>query len=140
MLRKLGSVVLIGALSACVPAEPLQEYRPVVDPARTNARKFEADLAACRNIALKLEADYKKRAEEEMAANLMVGLLAGAVLGAAAGGDMNYAAAGAAYGAAAGAAAPGDYSRDLVKFGPRRVVDRCMAERGHAILNDVGRG
>ena len=51
--------------------------------------------------------------------------------------------AGLAYGAASGmaaGAANNDYTQDLVKFGPRRIVDRCMADRGHTILNDIGRG
>lgn len=47
------------------------------------------------------------------------------------------------YGAASGmatGAATDDYTDDLVKFGRRRIVDRCMTERGHVILNDPGRG
>ena len=47
-----------------------------------------------------------------------------------------------AYGAVTGmasGAANNDYSHDLVKYGPRRVIDRCMADRGHRILSDLGR-
>lgn len=127
----------------CEPMQPLSEYTPVVDPGRVSQAKFQRDLVECRNVALRVEADYKKRQQEELGRNLAVGILAGAVLGAAVGSGTNdvgsYAAAGATYGAAAGAAS-GDYSYDLVKFGPRRVVDRCMANRGYAILNDIGRG
>jgi outer membrane lipoprotein SlyB len=139
-LRNAFKLALTAAvLSACVQAEPITEYRPVVDPGRTNAAKFEKDLQACRAIAVRVEADYKKRQEEQMAANMMAGLLVGAIAGAAIGDSGDYIAAGAAYGAAAGAAT-NDYGYDLVKYGPRRIVDRCMSERGHVILNDIGRG
>lgn len=126
-------------LSACEPMEPLTEYRPVVDPARTNSAKFEKDLTACRNIALQVQADYQKRQQDQLAANLIAGILVGAALGAAIGDSGDWAAAGAASGAAAGLA-NNDYTHDLVTYGPRRIVDRCMAERGHKILNDIGRG
>lgn len=139
MLHRITLVSAALVLSACVQVEPLAEYRPVVDPGRTNGAKFESDLQACRSIATRVEADYKKRQEEQMAANIMAGLLVGAIAGAAIGDSSDYIAAGAAYGAVAGAAT-NDYGYDLVKYGPRRIVDRCMAERGHVILNDIGRG
>ncbi|MFT4177833.1 MAG: hypothetical protein QM627_14445, partial [Luteolibacter sp.] len=50
-------------LAGCV--QPLAEYTPVVDPARTNPAKFQSDLTACRNLALKVEADYKERQQKE---------------------------------------------------------------------------
>lgn len=140
-------LILLGAatavLSACQPLPPLSEYRPVVDPKAKNSRHLESDLGECRNIALKVEADYKKRQSDEMAANLIAGLLVGAVAGAVVGNNTgsqgDFIAAGAVAGAA-GAAGSGDYTHDLVTYGPRRVVDRCMTERGHAILNDPGKG
>lgn len=132
-------VLLAPLLVAGCVQEPLSEYRPVVDPGRTNAKKFESDLAACRNVAIKVEADYKKRQEQQLVGNLIAGLIVGAVAGAAIGDSGDAIAYGAAAGAAAGAAT-NDYTYDLVKFGPRRIVDRCMAERGHKVLNDVGRG
>lgn len=131
------SLLAVFLVAACV-TEPLADYRPVVDPARSNSAKFEKDLVACRNLALKVEADYKKRQGDEMMTNMVVGALLGAAVGAAVG-NSDTAAYGAAAGAAGGAAA-GDYDQDLVKFGPRRIVDRCMADRGHSILNDIGRG
>lgn len=130
-------------LAGCAELEPLGEYRPVVDPGRTNMAQFETDLPVCRNIALQVEADYKKRQEDEMKQNMLAGMLMGAVVGAAAGHNSRYQgdliAQGAVVGAAAGAAS-GDYTHDLVKYGPRRIVDRCMRERGHTILSDIGRG
>lgn len=140
MNKKIISMLVIStALIGCVEAEPLIEYRPVVDPKRTNAARFESDLNDCRTIALSVQADYKKRQSDQMAANLIAGILVGAVAGAVIGDTGQSIAAGAAIGGAAGASS-NDYSYDLVKYGPRRVVDRCMADRGHKILNDIGKG
>jgi hypothetical protein len=123
------------SLSACV--EPLADYRPVVDPAKSSPAKFEKDLAACRAIATQAEAEYKARQEKELGQNLIAGVLVGAIAGAAIGDSSNYAAAGAAYGAAAGAAAT---DTELAVGGPRRIIDRCMTQRGHVVLNDLGAG
>ena len=127
---------LIGlGLSGCV--EPLAEYRPVVDPSMSSPAKFEKDLAACRAVATQAETEYKARQEKEMGQNLLAGLLVGAVAGAAVGGNSDWAATGAAYGAASGVAAT---DTELAVGGPRRIIDRCMTQRGHAILNDLGAG
>lgn len=142
-MKKLISLTcLIATLAACEAPEQLTDYRPVVDPGRTNAAKFERDLVACRNIAIKVEADYKKKQQNEMVAGLIAGAIVGAATGAIAGHrtayKSDYILAGTAIGAAGGAGS-GDHTYDLVKFGPRRVVDRCMTERGYAVLNDPGR-
>lgn len=133
----------VAILASCAELEPLAEYRPVVDPARTDMTAFETDLGACRQIAIALQEDYRERQAAQAGANLMAGLLVGAMTGAVVGsgtGDQGrFVAAGALSGAAAGASTT-DYSYDLVQFGPRRVVDRCMADRGHSILSDIGRG
>jgi uncharacterized protein YcfJ len=139
MKLKMLAVALV-ALSACTPPPTLDDYRPVVDPAKTNSKKFEADLTACRGIAKSAEADYTQRAQQEAQNQMVAGLLIGAIAGAAVGGNGQSTAAGAAYGGAVGAAAEGDYTHDLVTYGPRRIVDRCMTERGHVILSDIGRG
>jgi len=128
------------ALCACEPVQTLDEYRPVVDPSRVSSKHFDADLAQCRDVAKTAQADYEKRAQKEANNNLVAGLLVGALVGAAAGDHGRYIGAGAAYGGLAGATAQGDYDHDLVTYGPRRIVDRCMADRGYHILNDVGRG
>lgn len=134
-MKRLFTCVFISALAGCVQ-EPLTEYRPVVDPAKSSPAKFERDLAACRNVGLSAEAAYKQRQEKEMAQKMMAGILLGAIAGAAVG-DSSTAAAGAAYGAGAGAAAT---DTELAQGGPRRIIDRCMADRGHTVLNDIGRG
>ena len=131
------------AVAACEPVQPLQEYRPAVDPAKVKPAKFERDLEECRSIALQVEADYKQRQQKEAGQRLVGGLVAGALLGAAVGtrsvtqGDMI--ATGAATGAVVGAGS-GDYGHDMVTYGPRRVVDRCMTGRGYTLLTDFGRG
>lgn len=136
-MKRILLVVSFIALSACEPPPTLAEYRPVVDPARTNSAKFERDLAACRSVAQQAEAEYKVRQQKEMGANLMAGILVGAIAGAAIGDSSNWAAYGAASGAAAGVAAT---DTELAHGGPRRIVDRCMTERGHRVLNDLGKG
>ena len=101
---KLGilSVVTLCALSGCV--QTLEEYRPVVDSGATNSVRYERDLAACYSIAKKAEAEYQKRQQDELGANLIAGVLAGALVGAAVGDNSDWAKTGAVYGAAAGAA------------------------------------
>ena len=135
-MKNTGYAVLVAlALSGCV--EPLGEYRPVVDPSKSSSAKFEKDLAACRAVATQAEAEYKAKQDKEMGQNLMAGLLVGALTGAVVGGNSDWAGTGAAYGAAAGVAAT---DTELAVGGPRRIIDRCMTERGHAILSDLGRG
>lgn len=123
------------ALVACgEPPKPLQEYRPIADAVGPT---FEADLAYCRAIATAAEAQYLKRQNDEMAGRLVAGLLIGAVVGQAVGGNSDWTAYGAANGAASGAAS---VDTELAQGGPRRIVDRCLAGRGHRILSDAGRG
>jgi hypothetical protein len=128
-------VIAVLPLAACVA--PLEEYRPVTDPAAKNAGRYESDLKACYAVGKQAEAAYKKREQEQMGANLMMGILVGAAAGAAIGDSSDWAAYGAASGAAAGASAT---DTELAVGGPRRIIDRCMSERGHKILNDIGRG
>lgn len=126
---------LLLVLAAC-EQQTLAEYRPVVDPAKSTAAKFEQDLTQCRAVAMQAEANYKKQQNDQLGANLVAGVLVGALLGAAVG-NSDTAAAGAGYGAVAGAAGT-DFEQ--AHGGPRRIIDRCMADRGHTILSDLGRG
>ena len=112
---KLGilSVVTLCALSGCV--QTLEEYRPVVDSGATNSVRYERDLAACYSIAKKAEAEYQKRQQDELGANLIAGVLAGALVGAAVGDNSDWAKTGAVYGAAAGAVIGGMIAADKNK-------------------------
>ena len=143
--NKMRNIFLAGVIlvSGCQTIDPLEAYQPVIDPKLTDLSKFQLDLVDCREIALKLHDEYKERQGKELVANLLVGAIAGATTGAVVGsGSSNQSTlikAGAATGAAAGFVNR-DYHRDIVKYGPRRVVDRCMTNRGHGVLNDIGRG
>ena len=58
IVTALRAACLLGplAFAGCAGPVPLEEYRPVVDPARTDMSRFERDLAECRRIALRVEA------------------------------------------------------------------------------------
>ncbi|WP_076646461.1 YMGG-like glycine zipper-containing protein [Pontibaca methylaminivorans] len=126
---------LAAALSGC---QKLEDYRPVTDPSAAAAPRYEADLAHCYQIGKAAEADYQKRQQQQMLAGLLVGAVGGALIGRAV--DHSYTGYGAAYGAAAGATSGAASGGDLAHGGPRRIIDRCMTERGHRVLSDLGRG
>lgn len=128
----LAALPLIAA--ACAAPEQLTDYRPVAD---ATGPAYERDLSECRAIATAAEADYKRRQGNEMAANIIGGLIAGAIVGQAVGQNSEWTAYGAASGAVSGAAAT---DTELAHGGPRRVVDRCLAGRGHRVLSDIGKG
>ena len=122
--------------SACAPA-PLAQYRPIVDPAAPASARYESDLRACQNIAIKAKNGYMQSEQSQMAKNTMAGVLIGAVAGAALGDSGRAAGIGASYGAFAGAAGTETPSSDGT---PQHIIDRCMEGRGHQILGDFGRG
>jgi len=131
--------------AGCQDVAPLAEYRPIVDPGRVDVASYETDLSECRNLALNVESEYRQRRQQELGQNLAAGIVAGAITGAIVGNNTygghhqpNFITYGALAGAAAGVEA-GDYTSDFVRYGPRRVVDRCMNNRGHELLNDIGR-
>lgn len=134
-MKRLTPILALALVAGCT-VQTLDEYRPVVDQSQTGAR-YERDLSDCRQIAAQAEADYRKRQGDQLAANLFAGLLLGAVAGAAIGDSSEWAAYGAAQGMAAGAAAT---DTELAHGGPRRIIDRCMAGRGHRVLSDLGKG
>ena len=130
-------------LAGCQTIDPLEKYQPVTDPKFTNSSKFQSDVTECREIAIKLHEEYKKRQANEFMTKLIIGAVAGAATGAIVGSGTGHQGSWIAAGTAAGAAAGAhnlDYHHDLVKYGPRRVVDRCMTNRGHQVLNDPGKG
>ncbi len=136
----------LGVLSLSIAGcamQPLSEYRPVVDTKRTDMSEFESNLADCRAIAIDLQKEYEERQANEFMANLITGAIVGGIVGSIAGDSGHhqgrYTRAGAFTGALA-SASDNAYSEDIVRFGPRRVVDRCMSDRGYRILNDLGRG
>ena len=138
--------LISGALSiVCAGCSPpsLATYEPVVDPYSTDMAAFQPDLVQCRGIASEVKTKYEKQASQQAATNLLVGAASGALVGAAVGtgsaNQGNLIANGAAAGAAGGAAAGSEYA-NLVRYGPNRIVDRCMTNRGYKLLNDIGLG
>ena len=143
-MRKLFGMLTAAAMATgCASGvDVMAEYRPAVDPEFTAIEKFEADLVSCRAIAA---AQYDKYMSEAVAESLAAGL-AGALTGAAAGalvgapyGQSGYGARiGAATGAVVGVSA--EAWRSDPKGAAARVVDRCLVNRGHQVLSDLGRG
>lgn len=124
-------------LSACAtPSATLPTYAPVVDPGAPNAHRYPADLKQCQLLAQQAEQKYIEEQNAELGANIVGGILVGALLGAAVG-NSDTAGWGAGYGAASGIAAT-DF--ETAHGGPRRIIDRCLAGRGHQPLSDLGRG
>ena len=137
-MRPIALATCLLFLAAC-DMPTLESYTPVVDPGQTNMTKFNADLPACRAIAENMQIEYLKRQEDEMWLNGLAGAVAGGMIGSTFESVPNATANGAKLGAAVGIANSTN-DQDLVTYGPRRIVDRCMADRGFAILNDPGRG
>ena len=127
------TAIVFCAVSGCV--QTLEEYRPVVDPNARYIGNYDKDLAGCYSIAKRAEADYIKRQEAEMGANLIGGLLAGALVGADVNDSSDWAKTGAVYGGVAGEA---NTDTEMAVGSPRRIIDRCMTERGHKIFSDLG--
>ena len=133
-MKRFALIATLPFMAACTAPETLAEYRPVVD--RPNAA-YASDLSQCQALAQNAEAEYKRKQGQEMAGRLIGGLIIGAIAGQAVGGNSDWTAYGAAHGAAAGAAST---DTELAHGGPRRIVDRCLAGRGHRVLSDLGRG
>jgi uncharacterized protein YcfJ len=122
-------------------AQSISEYEPVIDSAGVPADRYQADLAQCRQIADAAQRRLFTERNEQIYQEALAGAAVGAVIGAAAGSLGGNAGRGAAIGAGVGAAAgPGDpaYDYQVIVAQPRRIVDRCMANRGYAVLNDSG--
>ena len=89
---------------------------------------YEADRGQCVAVAMQAQAEYERQQRLKRESNLTIGLIVGAIAGAAVGGTL---------GALEGGLAETDY--DPVTS-PRKIVDRCMKNRGYEILSDLGKG
>lgn len=129
-------------LSACSTAN-LAEYKPVIDTFNTDMEAFEIDLIQCRSIASDAKLKYERTAANAATANILVGAVVGAAVGSAVGsGSGNqggYTRYGTAVGMASGAGAATN-EQLIARYGPNKIVDRCMSNRGYALLNDIGAG
>lgn len=116
-------LVLLGACA--------NNYRPVIDPATSNAPpgRYQYDLAECQTLADQVPV------ANEVGANALggaaVGAVAGGIIGSFSGNFGKGVAAGAGVGAAGGAA------RAAIKTDQekRNIVQNCMRNRGYSVLN-----
>lgn len=157
--KPLCMAVVLTALSALVGCAQdsarmdLTTYAPVIDVKGQgyDMADYKQDLDECRILGVRVQAAYEaqqKKEREDAAKSAFVGALAGAVIGHAVGDSNDYhtgrsATAGALYGGAIGGAVGAenlDYTRDITKFGPTSIVDRCMTDRGYKILSAEGFG
>ena len=136
-------VLVIGTpLVGCTGAQVLGDYRPAIDPQKTNLVKFETDLGACREIAFAQYEKYRKEALNQAFASALAGALTGALTGAIVGDAYGHGSFGARTGAKLGAVygvTASAWTADP-KAASARVIDRCLTQRGHTILSDLGRG
>ena len=99
--------------------------------------QYNRDITECRSVAAGAMAQAKQRRDAKIAPNILTGLLIGATIGNASGigsdTRKDSTKQGAVFGALAGAAGGGGD----VELGPRRIIDRCMANRGYDLLNDT---
>lgn len=68
-MQKTFLVFLMGLaliLSGCTSTDTLALYQPVTDPKFTNPPEFQSDVTECREIALRLQKEYKKRRTEQV--------------------------------------------------------------------------
>lgn len=118
------SVAALSMLAACGTRPSLVDYRPVVDSYNTNMATYEGDRTQCVNVAMQAQAEYDRREKEQRQSNMTVGFIIGAIVGA-------------TLGTLEGGLAETDYDP---MTSPRKIVDRCMQNRGYEILNDEGKG
>ena len=123
-----GLVTLPLALAACGYQPSLGDYRPVVDSYNTDMAAYEADRGQCVAVAMQAQAEYERQQRLKRESNMTIGLIVGAIAGAAVGGTLS---------ALEGGLADTDYGPVT---SPRKIVDRCMKNRGYKILSDLGKG
>jgi len=130
------AVLSLFIVLACAVA-PLETYEPVVDHYSVDPVQYSRDIAECQSVAAQAMAQAIQRRDAEMAPNILTGLLIGAAISNASGigseTRKDSTKQGAVFGALAGVAE----SDEDVKLGPRRIMDRCIANRGYALLNDT---
>jgi len=142
-IRPLGVAVIavtIG-LAGCGYQPSLSDYRPVVDSFTTDMAAYEADRGQCVSVALQAHAEYERQQREKRESNMTIGLIVGAIAGAAIGSASGDAGDGAIVGGTMGALEGGLAETDYDPVtSPRKIVDRCMKNRGYEILSDLGKG
>jgi len=128
-------------VAGCGYQPSLSDYRPVVDSYTTDMAAYETDRGQCVSVALQAQAEYERQQREKRESNMTIGLIVGAIAGAAIGSASGDAGDGAIVGGTMGALEGGlaETEYDPVTS-PRKIVDRCMKNRGYEILSDMGKG
>jgi outer membrane lipoprotein SlyB len=128
-------------LAACGYQPSLSDYRPVVDSFTTDMAAYEVDRGQCVTIGLQAQVEYERQKKAQRESNMTIGLIVGAIAGAAVGSVSGDAGDGAVVGGTFGALEGGlaETGYDPVTS-PRKIVDRCMKNRGYDILSDMGKG
>ena len=123
-MKKVVTIAVAAAvLAGC--AAPMHSYQPLVD-GDTTSTQYQRDLEECRAYAMS-----KPSAENSAAVGAIVGALAGVALLALGGGRGGWGNEVAAVGAAMGGVQ--GYSEGAQ--GQQNVVKRCLAGRGHRVLD-----
>jgi len=113
----------------------------VVDSLTTDRPAYEADRGQCVSVALQAQAEYERQQKAQRESNMAIGLIVGAIAGAAIGPASGDAGDGASVGGTMGALEGGLTETDYDPItSPRKIVDRCMKNRGYDILSDLGKG
>ncbi len=133
------------ALSGCSTQfyESVDSYTPAIDTSTsTNPAAYHADLAACRQIASRQQEQQKRTRRRELATRVGTGVAVGATLGHLhgnlSGSDKTERDTGVLLAGTFGAAQGLNETRetdDKVHNTPREVLNKCMTNRGHIILN-----
>ena len=112
------TLIMLAGLAGCAQESAridLTSYAPVIDVKGQgyDMADYQQDLNECRMLGVRVQAAYEAQQKKERDDAKKV-----AIVGA---GNL-------------------DYSRDITKFGPTSIVDRCMTDRGYKILSAEGFG
>ena len=88
-------------------------------------------------IATQAEAALKQQHDEQLGRNILAGAVISTVIGSAAGFGTANSSDNALKGAVFGALAGTTDSTEHIKLGPRRIMDRCIANRGYDLSNNT---
>ena len=137
----ISAIAVTLGVAGCGYQPSLSDYRPVVDSYTTDMAAYETDRGQCVSVALQAQAEYERQQREKRESNMTIGLIVGAIAGAAIGSASGDAGDGAIVGGTMGALEGGlaETEYDPVTS-PRKIVDRCMKNRGYEILSDMGKG
>ena len=137
----ISAIAVTLGVAGCGYQPSLSDYRPVVDSYTTDMAAYETDRGQCVSVALQAQAKYERQQREKRESNMTIGLIVGAIAGAAIGSASGDAGDGAIVGGTMGALEGGlaETEYDPVTS-PRKIVDRCMKNRGYEILSDMGKG